>query len=183
MYELALFILDLAQNALTARASVVKIRVADTARDNRRSVTVIDNGCGMTPGVLATALDPFMTTKARRRRVGLGLPFFKQLVESCGGRFRIASRPGQGTLVHGWYLRDHVDQPPLGDLADMFLLLIVGNPEVDFRIACTAGDTRLAVDTRPVRQALGGEARALWQSPDVRRWFAGELAPVNTMFA
>jgi hypothetical protein len=179
MYELALFILDLAQNALSAGSSLIKIWVTDDTQRNRRCVMVADNGCGMRAEALARALDPFMTSKRRRRRVGLGLPFFKHLVESCDGSFRINSRPGRGTVVHGWLARDHVDQPPLGDLADMLLMLVVGNPAVDFRMSCAHDGERVVVDTRPVRAALGADARRLWQTPDLRAWFAGELGPVN----
>lgn len=170
MYELSLFILDLAQNSLTAHASLVKIWLVESRNMNRLTVTVADNGCGMTPETCQQALDPFMTTKKRRRNIGLGLPFFKQLVEMCGGTFRIRSRPGIGTVVTGSYPLDNVDQPPLGDIAETVFALVAGNPVVDFRYTCKADTACHVFDTRPVRTALGTDAAALWQTPEVLDW-------------
>lgn len=177
MYELALFMLDLAQNALTAGASCVKIWLDEDAARNRMTLTVADNGCGMTPETLARAVDPFMTTKAaRRKKVGLGLPFFRQLVEGCGGAFVIKSRPGCGTVVSGWYPLDNIDQPPVGAWADTLLCLIQAHPHVRFYCARRRDGHCHAFDTRPVRAALGPDADALWQSAELAAWFRKELA-------
>jgi anti-sigma regulatory factor (Ser/Thr protein kinase) len=180
MYELALFVLDLAQNSLTAGATCVKIWLAEDAPANRLTVTVADNGCGMTPATLQCALDPFMTTKAaRRKKIGLGLPFFRQLVEDCQGAFRIRSRPGGGTVISGTYPLDNLDQPPLGVLADTLLALVSANPAVRFRFVRRRGGQCSVFDTRPVRAALGADADALWQTAEMMAWFRKELAPLQ----
>jgi len=177
MYELALFMLDLAQNALTAGASCVKIWLDEDAARNRLTLTVADNGCGMAPETLVRALDPFMTSKvARRKKVGLGLPFFRQLVESCGGALAVKSRPSCGTVVCGWYPLDNVDQPPVGAWADTLLGLIQAHPHVRFYCARRRYGRCTAFDTRPVRAALGRDADALWQSAEMTAWFRKELA-------
>jgi anti-sigma regulatory factor (Ser/Thr protein kinase) len=170
MYELSLFILDLAQNSLTAHASLVKIWLVESRNLNRLTVTVADNGCGMTPETCEKALDPFMTTKQRRRNIGLGLPFFKQLVEMCGGIFRIRSRPGIGTVVTGSFPLDNVDQPPPGDVAGTVFALAAGNPAIDFRYTRKTDAASHVFDTRSVRATLGPDAEALWQTPEVLDW-------------
>ena len=66
------------------------------------NVTVADNGIGMSEEVITKAIDPFMTSKSsRKKKIGLGLPFFKQLIESCEGKFRIKSKCEIGTVVTG----------------------------------------------------------------------------------
>ncbi len=180
MYELALFVLDLAQNALTAGASCVKIWLDEDAARNRLTVTVADNGCGMTAETLAQALDPFMTTKAaRRKKIGLGLPFFRQLVDMCEGSFAIKSRPGCGTVVSGSYALDHIDQPPVGAWGETLLGLVLANPRVRLYCARRRGGACAAFDTRPVRDALGSDADALWQSAEMTAWFRKELAALE----
>ena len=53
---------------------------------------------GMTPEEAGKVLDPFFTTRTTRK-VGLGVPFFKQAAESAGGSFQIGSEEGKGTEV------------------------------------------------------------------------------------
>ena len=60
---------------------------------------VIDRGAGMPPDVLARAGEPFFTTKAPGRGMGLGLFLARSLVESLGGSFELRSPPGTGTTV------------------------------------------------------------------------------------
>jgi anti-sigma regulatory factor (Ser/Thr protein kinase) len=180
MYELALFILDLAQNSLSAGASVVKIWVLEDGTRNRMTVTVADNGCGMTSEVLKRALDPFMTSKAARRKsIGLGLPFFRQLAEDCQGRCDVRSRPGIGTVVTGTWPLDNLDQPQLGALGDTFLTLVAANPCADFRFVRRHADVVRVFDTRAVRAVLGVDAERLWQTPEMTAWFRTELTPFS----
>ncbi|MFC0253761.1 hybrid sensor histidine kinase/response regulator [Massilia consociata] len=62
-------------------------------------VSVIDNGCGMTPEVLARALDPFYTTKGQGRGTGLGLPQAYAFASQSQGLLVLDSAPGKGTRV------------------------------------------------------------------------------------
>jgi len=176
MYELSLFVLDLAQNALTARATLVTIRLVESRSRNRLAIIVADNGCGMTADISARASSPFMTTKTSRRKpVGLGLPLFKQLVESCAGTFRIRSQPGRGTVVAGSYPLDHLDQPPMGDLVGTLFALVAGNPAVDFVVTRRTDEGSRVFDSRLARRELGPDAQALWQTQPVQDWFEREI--------
>ncbi len=178
MYELSLFILDLAQNSLTAGASVIKIWLTESEVLNKLTVTVADNGCGMNLETLEKAIDPFMTTKSERtKKIGLGLPFFKQLVESCDGSFKIKSWVGIGTVTTGSYLLDHFDQPPIGKIGEIIFSVVAANPSVDFVFTrkIEALNINNCFDTRPVRKMLGPDAELMWQTKDILDWFKSEL--------
>lgn len=84
MTELSLNVLDVAENSTRAKASLVQITIdADTAAD-RLSITIADDGCGMSPEQVAQVTDPFFTSRTTRK-VGLGVPFFKYAAEAAGG--------------------------------------------------------------------------------------------------
>jgi len=58
---------------------------------------VRDDGVGISPEVLARIGTPFFTT--RSEGTGLGVAQCQRLVGTAGGRFRIESEPGKGTIV------------------------------------------------------------------------------------
>ena len=88
MPELALHILDLVQNSVSAGATRVVVTVCyDTAADVLL-ISIEDDGKGMPPELLARVESPFATTRTTRK-VGLGIPLFKQVAEMCGGRIWI----------------------------------------------------------------------------------------------
>jgi len=63
-------------------------------------LSVQDTGAGMTPEVLARALDPFFTTKSPGQGTGLGLPQAYAFASQAQGTLVLHSTPGKGTLVH-----------------------------------------------------------------------------------
>lgn len=76
-----------------------KVTVRVSGRPKGIALTVEDNGCGMTPEVLAKASQPFFTTKPPGQGSGLGLSVVKRIVTDSGGEFSVHSRPGEGTQV------------------------------------------------------------------------------------
>jgi signal transduction histidine kinase len=69
------------------------------SRRNGKGIEVLvrDEGQGMSPGDLAGALTPFVTT--RPGGTGLGLPIARQVAYAHGGDLEITSEPGVGTQV------------------------------------------------------------------------------------
>ena len=62
-------------------------------------VCVEDTGTGMSPEVLAKALDPFFTTKGVGKGTGLGLAMVYSTVKAHRGLLELQSEPGRGTRV------------------------------------------------------------------------------------
>lgn len=77
----------------------VRVSISATSVGDPVTLRVQDDGCGMEPKVLASALDPFFTTKPVGAGTGLGLPLAKKLVESMGGTVAITSEVGKGTTI------------------------------------------------------------------------------------
>jgi two-component system, cell cycle sensor histidine kinase and response regulator CckA len=75
------------------------------------SVSVIDNGMGMTEDVKEHLFEPFFTTKDDRHGSGLGLATCYGIVRQSGGHIIIESELGKGTAVH-IYLPEVVAPPP-----------------------------------------------------------------------
>ena len=154
MRELALNILDIAENSLSAGAKLVEIRVIADLPADRLTISVRDDGCGMDAEMLARVTDPF-TTSRTTRKVGMGIPLFKFSAERAGGSFDIRSEKGKGTLVTAQYSVGHVDRMPLGDFGGVVLQLVTMNPAVDFYVLAKNGESEGVLDTREMREVLG----------------------------
>lgn len=119
-FSLADQLLDLVNNAATAKAATIRVRWAE--RDGALDIEVADDGSGMSEETRQRALSPFYTDGVAHptRKVGLGLPFLVQTADSVGGEFRLDSEPGRGTVVGVRLPVDHVDLPAHGDLSECF---------------------------------------------------------------
>ena len=97
-------ILNMTINARDAMGGSGNLRIAAanrTAPDGARLVelAVTDDGCGMSPEVLANVFDPFYTTKDAGKGTGLGMSMVYGFVRQSGGTIRIDSAPGSGTTI------------------------------------------------------------------------------------
>ena len=155
MPELSLNLLDVAKNSVTAGARLIRITVAADEGADTLTLGIDDDGCGMTPEQVRRVTDPFYTTRTTRK-VGLGVPFFKQAAEMTGGHFSIESTPGQGTQVRAVFGLNNIDRMPLGDLASTMVTLIQSSPEIDFVLDYRLAGQGFTMDTRQFREILGG---------------------------
>jgi anti-sigma regulatory factor (Ser/Thr protein kinase) len=156
MPEIALNILDIAENSVRAGASLIEITVSVQFQEDTLTVVITDNGCGMTQEEKEMVQDPFYTTRTTRK-VGLGVPFFKQAAESTGGSFRIDSEKGKGTAVTAVFGLSHIDRMPLGDISASVYTLIVFHEKIDFRYTYICGEKSFVLETREMRAMLGEE--------------------------
>lgn len=69
----------------------------EIASNDMVAVIIRDTGCGMAPRIIERIWEPFFTTKAVGKGVGLGLALTYNIVKRCGGEIRIESRVGKGS--------------------------------------------------------------------------------------
>lgn len=93
-------------------------------------------------------------------------------MEELGGAVEIASRPGGGTRVIARIPWDHPDRPPLGDLADTLVPIILTSPGVAFQIVLEGNGNRVELTTEglndpsPTAEALGRLQQAITEAVD-----------------
>jgi signal transduction histidine kinase len=83
-----------------SEGGVLRLRTRLVRREDlRESIRIIvgDSGCGIAGNVLDTMFEPFMTTKGERG-TGLGLWIVKGIIENHGGKLRVRSKVGKGTV-------------------------------------------------------------------------------------
>ena len=146
MRELSLNVLDIAQNSIAAGASVITMTVEEDAGADRLTLSVEDNGCGMTSEQLERVRDPFYTTRTTRP-VGMGIPLFRMAAEATGGSLSITSK--------------------LGDMDGTVSTLVRMNPGLDFRYIHRVDGREFVFDTREIRDILGDVPL---DDPDVALW-------------
>lgn len=155
MQELSLNILDIAQNSVSAGASLIEIGIETDIEGKMMTVTVKDNGKGMSRETLAAVENPFFTSRTTRK-VGLGIPLFKMAAEQTGGCFSIRSEQGVGTLVTAVFDTSNIDFTPLGDVWDTVAILIQMNTDIDFVYRVKKGDAEFVCDTRQLKEIMEG---------------------------
>ncbi len=170
MRELSLNVLDIAQNSISAKASLVTVSV--TEANGMLTIAIGDNGCGMTTEQLERIRDPFYTTRTTRR-VGMGIPLLRMAAEMAGGTLTIESEVGVGTTVTASFRLDHIDRMPLGDIVGTMETLIQLNDSIDFVYRHTVGAQEFTLDTRELREVLGDVPLS---EPDILEWITGNLS-------
>ncbi len=153
MRELSLNVLDIAENSFKAKAKTVEVSIVQ--KENILTISIKDDGCGMDEDFLKKVVDPFTTTRTTRK-VGMGIPLFKMVAEQSGGEFKITSEKGVGTTVTATFMIDHVDRPPLGDIADTVVSMIGNLGEAELVFYFEAFGTSFTLDTKEVKKELEG---------------------------
>jgi hypothetical protein len=161
MKEIALHLLDLAENSISAKAKTVRIDVREDFRTNQLTATVEDDGEGMSAEMVKQVVDPFFTSRTTRK-VGLGIPLLKASAEAALGGMKITSKPSAGTRIEATFRHSHIDRMPLGDLPCTILTLTLAHPEIHwiFTYAYTPpykGQMRkFEFDDQPLKEAVSG---------------------------
>jgi hypothetical protein len=170
--DLSLHLLDLAQNSITAGASLVTVRLT-LEESGMLTMQLEDDGKGMSPELLQRVTSPFATTRTTRK-VGLGIPMMKENAEKTGGTLSLESEVGKGTLLRVTLNTRNIACLPLGDLPGTLLTLMLTNPlhpEFVFEGRTPKGECRF--DTREVRTVLGSDIPL--NEPSVAEWLRDAL--------
>lgn len=124
---------------------------------------VSDDGVGMDETVLASAIDPFFTTKGTGRGTGLGLSMVHGLAAQSGGSLILHSRPGAGTRAEIWLpAADRrgdsrpTDEPAVAATIEPLRVLLVDDEEL---VRTSLADMmrshgHVVIETDSARQAL-----------------------------
>lgn len=158
MKEISLNILDIAKNSVKAGAKLTTIILNET--EDRLTLIIEDDGCGMSEETVRNVCDPFYTTRTTRK-VGLGIPLLKLSAEQTDGSFEILSKAQEeypdshGTKVTAVFNKNHIDFTPLGDVVFSVVTLIQGDPDVDFLYEHHLPQGTVRLDTRELREQLG----------------------------
>ncbi len=171
MRELSLHILDALQNSVEAGATCIQLRIEENLQDDILSITIVDNGRGMSEDLKRRVLDPFVTTRTTRH-VGLGLPLFAAAAERCNGGMRIHSEPGAGTTVEVTFQHSHIDRAPLGNITGTLMAVMLAQQPVDIHYRHTVDGRTFELDTAEVRRELAGVPLS---HPLVREWLESVL--------
>jgi hypothetical protein len=165
MRELSLHILDALENSLEAGATLIELIVEEDLAADWLTITIQDNGRGMSEDQLARIFDPFFTTRSTRH-VGLGIPLFRAATERCNGDLTIASQLGEGTTLRATFQHSHIDRAPLGNIAGTLLAVILSG-SCDLRYVHRVDGREFEFSTEDIRIELGDIPLT---HPAVRKW-------------
>lgn len=154
MEDIASHIMDIVMNSVTAKAKNISVTIDKDPDANTLVLAISDDGVGMDRETAQKVQDPFFSTKTGRK-VGLGIPLLKGTAETTGGSFALQSERGMGTLIRAVFDAGHPDLPPLGNLKDTFLVLIVSHPDVDFTFRYRVHGKDFLLATKELKNELG----------------------------
>lgn len=149
---------------ITICTAIVPTDTAEAPLQPRACLTVSDTGAGMSPEVLARAVEPFFTTKVGQGS-GLGLSMVYGFAQQSQGALQLSSTPGKGTRVRLFLPLAAPGEPEAagnsgsGDLMAKgeTLLVVEDNPAV--RLSLTTQLARLGYHT--ITAASGRQALEL----------------------
>ena len=150
MKDIAFHITDITENSIRAGASEVRVGIA--AEGSELTISISDNGRGMSAETIEKATNPFYTT----RKVGLGLPFLIQNAEQSGGNVKIESQLGVGTTVKALFMLDNIDCPAVGDIAETMMLIMTGNPDINTVFSVSNVTAEFEISTEDIKEAVDG---------------------------
>ena len=97
MREIALHLLDIAENSVAANARSINLKVCEDMHCDRLTASVSDDGKGMDEGTIQKVFEPFFTTKRSHGGTGLGMHLVYNLVtQTMGGIIECYSNQGRG---------------------------------------------------------------------------------------
>jgi signal transduction histidine kinase len=104
---------NLVRNACDAQAEAGKtelVRVVTHIEEERAAFEIFDHGAGIPSAARERVGEPFFTTKAVGRGLGLGVFLAREFAQKMGGELTLTARPGGGTVARLTLPRD-MQQP------------------------------------------------------------------------
>jgi anti-sigma regulatory factor (Ser/Thr protein kinase) len=169
--DLSLHVLDIVENAISAKAKKIEILVMEEPGENRLTIEIQDDGIGMDEEASQKAVDPFFTTRTSRR-VGLGLSLLAQAAEEAGGTLRIESNLGKGTKVTATFQYSHIDRKPLGSMIETMTTLLLGNPDLDISYSHQKEGKTYTLSSHALKERFKNRSLT---DPEVIQWLRKHL--------
>ncbi len=93
-------VLNLLNNAIDAidNNGTVTVSTRYLEKTDQVEIAVADTGKGISENELSKIFDPFFTTKEVGKGTGLGLSISYSIIEKLGGKIRVQSKVGEGTV-------------------------------------------------------------------------------------
>lgn len=142
------YVLELVHNAIEADAKKVDILLEE--HPDNTLLRVADDGRGMRSEMVRNCLDPFQTDSGKHpeRQTGLGLALLDAIITDAAGTITIKSEPGFGTEITIVFDPKHPDSFPVGNLAELGLLISSGIEECSFHLVHRSKQTSYQYDFR-----------------------------------
>lgn len=153
MQDMAMQIMEIMMNSIHAKPSRIQLKISDSAKDNKISFTVQDNGSGMSEEMVKKITDPFVTTRTTRK-IGMGVAFLKEMCEQCKGALNIRSSPGKGTEVEASVQKDCIDTPEMGDLGELMMECVQADETIEYSFTYSTDTGQFVFQTDEVRKQL-----------------------------
>ena len=171
MKEISLHILDIIQNSVRAEATEISIIIIEDTLRNFLTITIDDNGKGMSEELTQGIKNPFVTSRTLRK-VGLGIPLLNQLCEECEGGLVVESTLGKGTRLVATMQYDHIDRLPIGDMPSTITTLILAKPEIEYIYKHIYNSNEFLFDTKEIKKLL--EGAPIWDL-NIIKWLGNYL--------
>lgn len=171
MEDLSLHILDIVENAVSAKAKRIDILVMEEPKEDRLIIEIKDDGIGMDEEVSRKAIDPFFTTRTSRK-VGLGLSLMAQAAQEAGGKLHIESKLGEGTKVTVIFQYHHIDRKPLGSMVETMTTLLLANSELDISYIHQKEEKSYMLKSQMLRERFKNQSLI---EPEVIQWLRKHL--------
>ncbi|ANN65489.1 response regulator [Bordetella bronchialis] len=127
-------------------------------------LAVTDTGAGMTPDVMAQAIEPFFSTKPEGQGTGLGLSMVYGFVKQSGGHLALYSELGHGTTVRLYLPRSFEKEEAVAESVSM---TVAGGSETilvaedDEQVCTTVVELLKGLGYQVLRAADGESALAI----------------------
>ncbi len=129
MEDLSLHIMDIVENSMRAGAENIAVTLLEKDSKNKLVVEIEDDGRGMDDEMLENAVNPFYTTK-EKKKFGLGLALLSQACEEAGGSMKVQRSSSGGIKVIASFIKDHIDMKPMGNIDATLKVMRATHPEV-----------------------------------------------------
>jgi len=108
---------NLIENAVKYAEQEPRIRIATTSNDVGITISITDNGIGISPSEQTKVFDRLYRVPTgnihNAKGFGLGLSYVRTVVERHSGRIKLESIPGQGSTFRIYIPFEHVNSPKI----------------------------------------------------------------------